>query len=104
MGLLRGGGLDGLHQFSQCQEGVEGDGGNGRWRREWNLYPLSHWDGPDLGDGAGSYLGVADDVAGWLATGGFEDALENGRLSCQGVSWMYNPHNLRIFYRYRGFI
>jgi hypothetical protein len=78
--------------------------GNGRWRQEWNLYPLSHRDGPDLGDGDGSYLGVADDVAGWLAVSGFEAALENGRLSCQGVIWMYNPHNLRIFYRYRGFI
>ncbi len=97
-------GLHGLYQFSQCQEGVEGDGGNGRWRREWNFYALSHRDGPHLGNADGSYLGMADDVAGWLAASGFETAFENGRLPGQGVVWMYNPHNLRIFYRYRGFI
>jgi hypothetical protein len=39
-----------------------------------------------------------------LVIGGFETAFENGRLPGQGMVWMYNPHNLRIFYRYRGFI
>lgn len=61
-------------------------------------------DGPGLRDADDAYLGVADDVASGLARCGFEGAFENGRLPGQGVVWMYNPHNLRIFYRYRGFI
>lgn len=97
-------GLHGLYQFSQCQEGVEGDGGNGRGRWRWTFLPLLPREGPGLGNADDAYLGVADDVAGWLAAGGFETAFENGRLPGQGMVWMYNPHNLRIFYRYRGFI
>jgi hypothetical protein len=45
-----------------------------------------------------------DNGATGLAAGGFETAFENGRLPGQGMVWMYNPHNLRIFYWYRGFI
>jgi hypothetical protein len=97
-----------LHQFSQSQQGVKGNGGNGRF--VWGgcggqvFGRVGRRCGPGLGDADGSYLGVVDDVAGWLAASGFEAAFDNGRLPCQGMIWMYNPHNLRIFYRYRGFI
>ncbi len=97
-------GLHGLYQFSQCQEGVEGDGGNGRNRWRWTFYGLLLRDGPGLRDANGACLGVADDVTSWLAAGGLETAFENGRLPSQRMVWMYNPHNLRTFYRYRGFI
>ncbi len=83
---------------------MEGDGGNGRNRWRWTFYGLLHRDGPGLRNADGACLGVADDVAGGLAGSGFETAFENGRLPSQGVIWMYNPHNLWIFYRYRGFI
>ncbi|GIK58712.1 MAG: hypothetical protein BroJett015_43750 [Chloroflexota bacterium] len=60
--------------------------------------------GPGLGDVHGSCLWVVDEVTGRLAVGRWEDAFDDGRLSHQRMIWMYNPHNLRMFYRYRGFI
>ncbi|HRQ42168.1 MAG TPA: hypothetical protein PLD25_29970 [Chloroflexota bacterium] len=103
--------LYGLYQFSQCQQGMEGDagegcggGGGGGDGGRLALGRLCHRDGPRLGDADASYLGVVNEVAGWLAVGRFENAFDDGRLPCQRVIWMYNPHNLLIFYRYRGFI
>jgi len=81
-------------------EGCGGGGDGGRLA----LGRLCHRDGPRLGDAGASYLGVVNEVAGWLAVGRFENAFDDGRLPCQWMIRMYNPHNLWIFYRYRGFI
>lgn len=97
-------GLHALHQFSQCQQGMEGDEGNGRSSRRGDGERLQRRYGPGLGDADRACLWVVDDVAGWLAMGRFEDAFDDGRLAHQRMIRMYNPHNLRIFYRYGGFI
>lgn len=97
-------GLHALHQFSQCQQGMEGDEGDGRSSGRGDGGRLQRRYGPGLGDADGSYLWVVDDVTGRLAVGRFEDAFDDGRLAPQRMIRMYNPHNLRMFYRYRGFI
>jgi hypothetical protein len=86
-------------------EGNRGDG-RGGWGggRGPAFGRVRHRYGPDLGNARGSYLRVADEVAGWLAAGRAESAFDDGRLAQQWMIWMYNPHNLRMFYRYRGFI
>lgn len=100
--------LQDLYQFSQCQQGMDMNQRPWRCCREWGgrlgFGFVRDRGNPGLGNADRANLGVTDEVTRGTTAPRTDGSFNGCRLSRQRMIWMYNPHNPRGVYRYRGFI